>query len=67
MSYRDDKQSLEPSLTKILEGVNEFDGAVRERVESCEWKGSHIAELNQIRTKLLILQIDMERIKSENW
>ena len=67
MSYRDEKQSLEPSLTKMLEGIIEFDNAVRERVVSDEWKKDHLAELNQVRSKLLILQIDMEIIKADTW
>ena len=67
MSYRDKKQSLEEPITKLLEGVKEFDDAVNERMLSNEWEKSYLSELDEVRQKLNGLRFKLYQIRLETW
>lgn len=67
MSYRDPAQALEPALTKILDGIREFDAAVRERVESGEWLDTHITSIDALRLELLRYERRLIALRKETW
>ena len=67
MSIRPDEQNLEDPIDKIIEGMDEFMNATKERIRSGDWKESHIKEIMEISTTLWCLQEKLLRIKEETW
>lgn len=67
MSVRDDKQALEPSIDKILEGIEEFSDAVSERVKSGEWRELHTYKITEVRKKLLDYELELRKLKAQTW
>lgn len=67
MSYRPENQALENPIDTILCGFKSFNTAVENRIESGEWKDSHIIELNELRKKFNDLQVDLEKLKRDTW
>lgn len=65
MSYTPDEQLLSPSITKILEGMKEFEAAAIERAASEDYTENHLAELSDTRKKLLDLRTKLEKLKRE--
>ena len=66
MTYRPDSQALEPSITKILDGIEEFQSAVNYRQEG-EWIEEHLKDLSDMETKLVSMKNHLFRLKRENW
>lgn len=67
MGYRPDHQSLEPSLRKILEGIDEFDAAARARIEAGDWQDSHLEKLGKLMSKFAKLRPKLANLRDENW
>lgn len=67
MSYREESQALEEPIDKILEGFEEFESAARKRLESGEWKTSHLEELNKIRGQMNKLDLRLRTMKNDTW
>jgi hypothetical protein len=67
MGYRPDWQALEPGLTKMLEGIESFSSAVDERIRSNEFERRHIQKINDLRLRLLTLQIELVELRSDTW
>ena len=68
MSYRDEKYELTSHIDKILEGIDGFRNAARERVLSFgDFEASHLDELNEIRKGLDDLQLVLTELKIETW
>ena len=58
MSYTPENQLLEPSVTMIIDGINNFDDAARQRVlHPEEWSVNHINEL-------AVLQGDLAKLRA---
>lgn len=69
MSYTPENQLLEPSLTKILEGIEEFNAAFTKRLQANEntqltWDDKHIDELAEISAGFQLLKVKLTKIKS---
>lgn len=67
MTYRPDNQALEEPIYMILEGMEKFNSATKERVKSGEWNSDHIDKLNRIRKNFIDLQVQLEILKEETW
>lgn len=68
MTYRPPEQSLESPCSKIIEGVDEFINAARERIDNNdEWQSWHINELTRISMSLLEMRTTLAKLKAENW
>ena len=67
MSYRPDNQSLEKPGQKIMEGVEEFESAVMERIRSGEWKDSHVEELRAIMGQLNGIKYSLAHLVTTTW
>ncbi len=67
MSVRKHEEALEPHLDKILEGIDGFSDAVRERIKSGGWLTSHIGDISALRTQLQALVPRLEEVRQENW
>lgn len=67
MSYRDEKQALEPALDKILSGIEEYSAAVSERVKAEEWSDLHIFKITEIRKTLLDYELQLRKLKAQTW
>lgn len=67
MSYRSPDQALEEPIDSILDGIKAFMLAVEARKDSGEWRSEHIKELNELRKKLFLIQIDLEDLKLTTW
>lgn len=67
MGYRPVEQSIEDPLRKILEGMNEFDAAVRLRIGSGDWKAEHLEEIDELSRQLSKYRIKMTRLAEDNW
>ena len=67
MSYRPDSQSVETPARKIIEGIEEFESAVMERIRSHDWKDSHIDELKKLNLQLQLLKMDLATLAEDNW
>lgn len=67
MSYTPTDQKLEPVIESILDGFEKFNSATKNRIESGEWKSTHIQELNVLRKKFLEIQIELEKLKEDTW
>ena len=71
MSYTPEDQLLEPSLEKILEGIEEFNNAFTKRLEANdgsnghkEWSDEHIDELAEISAKFQTFKVKLTKLKS---
>lgn len=67
MSYRPDSQSLATPVTKILDGIAEFDKAVTERIESSAFTPDHTHEIHELSVRLMSLRHELQQIKQGNW
>ena len=68
MTYRPDSQALEPAITKILDGIEEFQSAVRYRQEAeGEWKEDHLKDLCDAETELVSVKGNLFKLKRDNW
>ena len=67
MGYRPEEQSIEDPLTKISEGMREFEGAIDVRIECAEWKDEHIEELLELSAEFRKLKAHMVRLIRDNW
>jgi hypothetical protein len=68
MSYRPQEQSIEDPLRKIMEGIDEFSKAVRERInDRGEWDRDHIKEINDVRVKLYQIYPELSDLADNNW
>lgn len=68
MGYRPDHQSLEPSLKKILEGIDEFEAAAKARIDAGQdWQDSHLAQLGKLLAKFAKLRPKLVKLRDENW
>lgn len=68
MSYRPQEQSIEDPLRKIMEGIDEFSKAVRERInDRGEWDRDHIKEINDVRIKLYQIYPELVDLADNNW
>lgn len=72
MSYTPEDQLLEPSLEKILEGIEEFNNAFTKRLEANdgsngpkEWSDEHIDELAEISAKFQTFKVKLTKLKRE--
>ena len=64
MSYTPDSQYLEPSLTKIIEGIDEYAEACKERVDNAsEWKEDHLIEISHLSVELQVLRTRLVFLK----
>ncbi len=67
MSYRPDNQALDPISTKLIEDIETFDAAVKERIKCGEWKDEHIAEILDVSEKLNRLMQRLVKIAGNTW
>lgn len=67
MSVRREVEALEPSISKMLEAIHEFNDVVRERVLNHNWSQDHIDRLSILRNRLNDLEIELSYLKSETW
>ena len=67
MSYRPDSQSLEKPGVKIMEGIEEFDSAVLERIRSGEWSDSHLTELRTAMLELNRVKYSLAHLVTTTW
>lgn len=67
MSYRPDSQSIETPCRKIIEGIEEFETALMERVRSGEWKQSHITDLQSLALELARVKYTLANVAQETW
>ena len=67
MSYRPDSQSVETPCRKIIEGIEEFESAVQERVRSREWKDTHLAELCDMVVEMSRLKMQLALLAEGTW
>lgn len=65
--YRPKEQELVPHLDLILEGIEGLKGAMNERIKSNDWKAEHIEELVQLQIRLIPLEPELIKLRSENW
>ena len=66
MSYTPENQLLEPSLEKIIEGIDEFNSAAMERIkDSTEWKDEHIDELQELIGEFIRMRRKLSILKEE--
>lgn len=63
MGYAQENEQLSPSIDKILEGMEEFNNAVNDRIKSGEWNSAHIQRLNELRKEFNDLQIEIYKLK----
>jgi hypothetical protein len=63
MSYTSTDQLLAPAIEKIIEGINEFDDAARQRVLNPEtWKHDHLVELVDLQIALAHLRLRLSTL-----
>lgn len=68
MSYRPQEQSIEDPLRKIMEGIDEFSKAVKERIDDRgEFNRDHIKEINDVRVKLYQIYPELSDLADNNW
>lgn len=67
MSYRDERQAIEPPARKIIEGIEELESAVMERIRSGEWQASHIADLKSTVLDLNRIKFSLATLAQDNW
>lgn len=66
MSYTPENQRLHPSIEKILEGIEEFQEAVNNRVNnSSEWKNVHLHEITELSIELIKLKLKLNILHNE--
>jgi hypothetical protein len=67
MSYRPDDQSIEGPAREIIEGIERFEAALKERAISNEWKNGHIAELVHVAKELAPIKFSLMQLAEETW
>ena len=67
MSDRKADQALSSIIDQIREGIFDFSKAVQARIDSGEWRDSHIDELHTLRVKLLEMDISLKKLEDETW
>lgn len=67
MSYRPENQSIEGPAREIVEGIEGFHAAVGERIESGEWKSSHINDLSAVAAELAGMKFRLLQLAEETW
>jgi len=66
MSYIPENQLLEPSIIKLLEGIEQFNKASDNRINNVtEWTSEHIEKLTEIKKELVDLHTKLNILKSE--
>ncbi len=64
MSHTPINQLLNPSIEKILDGIEELNKAIFESFkDSSEWRESHLNELSDIQTELSPLYLRLKQLK----
>ena len=67
MSVRPDEQALEHPISQILNGIQDFDKAVTQRIHAGEWKKEHLDELCKLRSEMIDLRNKLEALKEDTW
>ncbi len=68
MSFIPNNQALEPSLTKMIEGISEFREASLNRMkDNYEWSDHHLKKINDLSMKLISFEAILYKLKIENW
>ena len=67
MSYRPDNQSIETPARKIIEGIEEFESAVQERIRSGEWQQTHLADLCDMSIDLSRVKLALAMLAEHTW
>lgn len=67
MSYTPDSQLLKPSVTKIIEGIEEFSDTVDARVRDIgEWTSEHLYEIVELQIALVRIRLRLTQLMKEN-
>ncbi len=67
MSYRPENQSIETPCNKIIEGIEEYQTAVWERVRAEQWTREHLEELHQTLIELITIKFKLAKLAQETW
>jgi hypothetical protein len=67
MSVRPEEQALTPSITKIIEGFDNFHAAAVKRIRSQDFTRGHEQELVNIGEELRRLEYRLVQLQSETW
>lgn len=67
MSYRPDNQSLEPGITKIVEGMDILLDAIEVRLNSDDWTTEHLNEIAKLGKRLFGIKLELLKLKSKTW
>lgn len=67
MSYRPDNQSINRPATKIVEGIEEMESAVMERIRARDWQASHITDLKAMMLELNRIKYSLATLAEETW
>lgn len=59
MSYLNQDLDFEPSRKKIIEGIDEFDKVVTERINSDEYSINHKSDILELSNKLRKIKIEI--------
>ena len=66
MSYTPTEQELCPSILKIIEGIDEFNDAVRERTGvPAAWQRDHLNEITNLSCELVRLRTRLAVLSGE--
>lgn len=67
MGYRPASQSIEDPARAIVASIKDFEQAVEDRIESGEWKSSHIDEIANMAADLSSLKRRLLHLARETW
>lgn len=67
MSVRPEDQALNPHITKIIEGFDNFHAAAVKRIRSRDFTKGHEEELVNIGEELRRLELKLVRLQADTW
>lgn len=64
MSYTPESQHLVPSIQKMREGIKDFQQRAQARIDNPgEWNPVHLAQLTEVRQRLIALDADLSNLE----
>lgn len=65
MGYIPDEQRLEPSITIIVNGIEQFETASNARIHDNDWKQEHLDELSELQKEMIDLKHRLVKLRKE--
>lgn len=66
MSYTPEEQHLRPSITQVLEGMDDLDAAIMARHRNRDlWQEDHLQEILELSIDMRRLQVRLRKLESE--